>query len=177
MHEKDGLPLCILRPGVVIGEGGLPFHSGLGVFVRDRHCIGWNQGDNALPFVLAEDVASAIHHAIDAEGVVGRCYNIVGDVRFTAREYTAELARVLGRPLVFHPRPVVWLQLVEIGKWLIKLAIGRSENPFPSYRDLASRGMKARFDCSDAKSDLNWTPVNDRREAVGRGIEVYGEPK
>jgi len=30
MHASDGLPVCILRPGVVVGDGGPPLHSGLG---------------------------------------------------------------------------------------------------------------------------------------------------
>src|SRR5205085_2701873 len=60
MYREHGLPVCILRPGVVTGEGGLPFHSGAGNFINERHSIGWNKGQNPLPFVLASDVADAI---------------------------------------------------------------------------------------------------------------------
>ena len=49
-------------------------------------------GNNPLPFILVEDVADAIALALKAPDVAGRCYNLVGDVRLTAREYLAELA-------------------------------------------------------------------------------------
>ncbi len=81
LHGNQGLPVVILRPGVVVGEGGPPFHGGLGFFNNDQHCIGWNDGRNPLPFVLAEDVAAAILLAARADGIEGRCYNLVGDVR------------------------------------------------------------------------------------------------
>jgi nucleoside-diphosphate-sugar epimerase len=160
---------------VVVGEGGLPFHSALGSFNNDQHCMGWNRGDNPLPFVLVEDVAAAIYLAVRSDAVAGRCYNLAGDVRPSAREYLAELGQALERPLVFHRRTLVRLQALEIGKWIIKLLIRRSENPFPSWRDLKSRGMPATMDCADAKRDLGWTPVHERGEFVRRAIRVHAE--
>ena len=68
MHRDTGLDLVILRPGVVVGEGSSPFHSGLGLFNNEQHCIGWNAGRNPLPFVLAEDVADAILRACRRRG-------------------------------------------------------------------------------------------------------------
>ena len=90
LHGRD---VCVLRPGLVVGEGGLPFHSGLGVFNNEQHCIGWNAGRNPLPFVLVEDVAEAILRAGTRRRIDGRCYNLVGDVRPSAREYIADAGR------------------------------------------------------------------------------------
>ena len=39
----------LVKAGVVVGEGGPPLHSGLGLFNNDQHCIGWNDGRNPLP--------------------------------------------------------------------------------------------------------------------------------
>src|SRR5208282_3473070 len=172
MHRDAGLKLVILRPGVVVGEGSSPFHSGLGLFNNEQHCIGWNAGRNPLPFVLAEDVADAVLRACRAEGIDGRCYNLVGDVRWSAREYIAALAASLERPLRFHPQSATRLWLVEYGKWLIKRLTGRSVAA-PSRHDFLSRGMSARFDCSDAKRDLGWRPVADAAVFRARAIEVH----
>jgi nucleoside-diphosphate-sugar epimerase len=172
MHRSDALPVCILRPGLVVGEGGLPFHSGLGFFNNEQYCIGWNNGRNKLPFVLVEDVADAILLALHADGIDGRCYNLVGDVRPSAREYIAALGAALQRPLHFHPQVPRLLWLGDVGKFLIKRATGRGGAP-PSMRDLLSRGLTATFDCSDARQDLGWSPVADPARFRERAILVH----
>ncbi len=174
LHAREGLPVVILRPGVVVGDGGTPFHAGLGFFNNEQHCIGWNDGRNELPFVLADDVAEAIRLASRAAGVEGRCYNIVGDVRLSARDYIAALGTALQRPLRFHPQTALRLWTSEFGKWVIKRAGGRSV-AVPSLRDLLSRGMKARFDTSDAKRDLGWTPVADPAVFQARAVAVHAD--
>ncbi len=173
MHKEENLPVCILRPGLVVGEGGIPTHSGLGFFNNDQHCVGWNAGRNPLPFVLAEDVADAVWRASRAPEAVGRCYNLVGDVRLTAREYVRELSSALQRPLRYFPKNTTALWLQEVGKWLVKTVTGR-RSPMPSKRDFLSRGLEARFDCSGVKRDLGWQPVSDREQFIERAIRVYG---
>lgn len=172
LHRTKGLPVCIVRPGVVVGAGGLPFHSGLGNFNNEQHCVGWNDGLNPLPFVLVEDVADAIVRACTADGVDGKCYNLVGEVEMSAQAYVTALAQALHRPIRFHPQSVAWFQAGEIFKWLVKRAGGRKVG-FPSYRDLKSRGMVSRFDVSDAKHDLGWEPVSDRGAFIRHGADVY----
>jgi predicted dehydrogenase/nucleoside-diphosphate-sugar epimerase len=172
LHKTRGLPVTIQRPGVVVGSGTIPFHSGLGVFNNDQHCLGWNNGRNALPFVLVEDTASAIVCALKAdEAVNGRTDNIVGGVRLTAREYYDELVRVSGRPLRYHPQSIWIQQAIDIVKWAIKRVGGRTIS-FPSLRDLKSRGMSAPFDTNETESVLNWAPVKDRATFVAKGIHA-----
>ncbi len=173
MHASQKLPLVILRPGLVVGAGTPPFHSGLGFFNNEQHVIGWNRGDNPLPFVLVHDVAEAILGAIRAPGIEGRCYNLVGDVRLSAREFVAELARATGRPLRFHPQRPTQLWLEDIGKWVVKRAGGRRA-PMPPKRDFLSRGLAARIDCADAKRDLGWQPVSDRAVFIREAVDVHG---
>ena len=172
MHAEDKLPVVILRPGLVVGDGTSPFHSGLGFFNAEQHCIGWNDGRNPLPWVLVDDVASAILAAATAPGIEGRAYNIVGDVRLSARDYLAELAQVLERPLRFHPQSPTWLWGEDMGKWVIKRATGR-QVPAPSRRDFVSRGLRATFDCSGAKRDLGWQPEADRAAFIRRAIAIH----
>lgn len=172
MHAREGLPIVILRPGVVVGEGSSPFHSALGFYNTEQHCIGWNAGTNPLPFVLVEDVAESILRATLAEGVEGRCFNIVGDVRPSARAYIADLALALGRPLRFHPQSPRWLWLEDSAKWVVKRATGRAV-PAPAMRDFLSRGMLAAFDCTDAQNALDWHPVADPVRFRERAVLVH----
>jgi nucleoside-diphosphate-sugar epimerase len=175
LHRERGLPVCILRPGVVVGAGGVGIHSGVGFYNSERHVLGWNDGENPLPLVLAADVADAVARALDAENVVGHCYNIVGDVRLTAREYVEELAQALSRKLRYRPQSLGKLFAIECVKWGVKLASRRPGLTLPSLRDLRSRGLRAQFDCSDAKRDLGWQPVTDRDRFIAEGIAIHAE--
>jgi nucleoside-diphosphate-sugar epimerase len=173
MFRTQKLPVAILRPGVVIGRGTSPFHSGIGFYNHDTHCLGWNDGRNPLPLVLVEDVATATVNALDAPGIEGKSYNLVGDVRLNAREYIDRLAKVTGRPLRYHPQSVLKLYAIEMGKSAIKKATGRTD-PWPSLRDLKSRGLPARFDCSEACRALSWSSVRDREQFLKSGFPADG---
>lgn len=169
MHRDEGLPVTILRPGVVLGQGTSPFHSGIGLYNRQAHCVGWNKGRNPLPLVLGSDVANAIVAAAGRPESVGKTLNLVGDVRLTAAEYTAELARATGRPLAYHPQPPWLLQAEELGKWAVKRLSGRKVKP-PAYADLKSRGLAASFDCAAEKALLNWQPEGDRERFLANAF-------
>jgi nucleoside-diphosphate-sugar epimerase len=155
-----------------VGRGGTPFHTGVGLFVNGRHFLGWNSGHNPLPFVLAADVASAVVAACKMEEIDGRSYNLVGDVRLTAREYVRELSAALGRPFIYHPQSTERLWLTEAGKWLIKRASGRSAWR-PTYRDLRSRAFLSEIDADDAKRELGWSPMRDRGRFIAEAIAVH----
>ncbi len=155
-----------LRPAIVVGEGGTPFHSALGAFENETHCMGWNAGWNPLPFVLARDVAQAILACLKADLslVAGKTFNIVGDVRWSARRYIAELAAATGRPLRFHPSNGIGLMAAEWAKHGVKTIAGRRNLQPPSMRDIKSRGMVAAIDVSEEKRILGWTPCADEAE-------------
>jgi predicted dehydrogenase/nucleoside-diphosphate-sugar epimerase len=172
LSVDEKLPVVILRPGLVVGEGTSPFHSGLGIFNTEQHCIGWNDGLNPLPWVLAQDVASATIAAAWTPGIDGRAYNLVGDVRPDARVYLGWLAAALGRPLRFHPQSPYQLWLEDCGKWLVKRIAGRRA-PLPPIRDFLSRGLKATFDITDAKRDLAWSPVADEARFQALAIDIH----
>ena len=167
-----GLPLVLLRPGLVVGAGTSPFHGGLGFFNNDQYCVGWNDGTNPLPWVLADDCASAIVASLTSSDAVGKAYNLVGDVCPNAREYLKDLAVVTGRPLRFVPSSPTGLWLTEMGKWVVKKVAGQKIKR-PYRRDILSRGLLARFDCADAKRDLNWKPVADAAEFHRRALAVH----
>ena len=174
-HAVKGLPVSILRPAVVVGEGGAPFHSALGAFNTETWCVGWNKGKNPLPFVLAEDVASAIINALDAEvdAIAGKAFNLVGDVRWTARQYIDELAEATGRPLKFQSQSGVSVSGMEWPKFVAKKVSGRKGIPAPSSRDLKSRGMVSNIDTSIEKKVLGWEPVADEAKFRERAIYVH----
>jgi nucleoside-diphosphate-sugar epimerase len=172
-RSKRGLPVVILRPGVVMGPGRLN-HSGIGMWVSDTCCIGWGRGKTRLPLVLASDVASALVAAMRTPNIEGQCFNIVGDIRMSASEFVSQIAKCSLRNFRFYPRMAARAQALEIIKWFLKAIARRPGNEFPSMRDLKSRALVSEFDCTAAHHILNWHPTTDwstfRSEAIDSSL-------
>jgi predicted dehydrogenase/nucleoside-diphosphate-sugar epimerase len=171
MHRERGLPVVILRPGIVIGRGGSPFHWGVGMWWHDSVCQTWGSGDNKLPLVLVEDVAKGLVAALDAPGIEGESFNLVADPCLSAGDYLDELERFGGIRIQRHATPILHFYLWDMLKWVVKTLVRHPERRFPSYRDWESRSHCAQFDCSRTKARLGWRPVSDRDELVRRGIQ------
>jgi predicted dehydrogenase/nucleoside-diphosphate-sugar epimerase len=168
------LDVVIVRPAIVVGPGASAEHSGVGLWVRDNHCVGWGRGRNPLPLVLADDCARGLVAALDAQGARGRAYNLAGAVRLTAREYLAELRSRTGRDYRFHATFLRSMWLLEVGKHCVKV-LARRPRQFPSLRDLRSRSFRAPLDCADAERDLGFAPERDRARFLQRLFGGAGE--
>ncbi len=175
-HRTHQLPVVIFRPGVVLGPGGQLTHSGLGLWVSDLHCIGWGTGRHPLPFVLAEDVAAALHAAAAVPDIEGLAMNLAGDVSLSAREFLEELRRRSYRLIQFHPRPLAHLWLLDVAKWFVKIAARKAENPFPFYRDFSSRSLRAPIASDLARSHLAWRPNSSRGRFLAQAIDANLPP-
>ena len=172
LGKGGGPEVVILRPGIVVGKGTPAAHSGLGVFNNDQHCLGWSDGTVALPFVLACDVADATIAAMQTKGIGGKCYNLCGDVTWTALEYFDALRKATGRPFTYHAQSPRYITIIENVKVLIKKIAGKKQS-LHSIRDFKSRAMFARFDCSDAKTALGWTPISNPEDFYNQAIKIH----
>jgi predicted dehydrogenase/nucleoside-diphosphate-sugar epimerase len=175
LHRERGLPLVIVRPGVVLGEGTPLQHSGLGFWARDNHCIGWGAGEHPLPVVDVDDVAYGLVLLALYPGreLDGQALNLCSQAPLSAREIVEEMRRATGRDLHFHPRPLWLSQTMEIGKWVVKKAGRRAGVTFPSYRDLKTRSLAPPFSSRLAREVLGWRPVEDREEFLDRTIRIH----
>lgn len=93
--------LCLLRTGIVLGDGGAlskmlpPFRFGLGGVI--------GSGDQWMPWIHLDDIIAMIIHLLDDTRASGPI-NAVAPRPATNREFTASLGRALGRPTLL-PMP------------------------------------------------------------------------
>jgi len=176
VHRAQGLPLVIARPGVVMGAGTPMQHSGLGIWNRDNHCVGWGRGENPLPIVWVDDVADGLAKMARYRGtdIDGKALNLCARAPLTAQDIVLELKTASGRDLTFHPRGLEFSQTLEIGKWVVKKIGRRPGVEFPSWRDLKARSLAVVFACDLARSKLGWKPVEDREGLLDHCVRVYG---
>lgn len=116
--ESLGVRVCILRLGVVLGQGGgmlgrlLPmFRLALGGRIGD--------GDQMLSWVHRADVIRAMQFLLASETESG-VFNVTAPAAVTNREFTRELAAAVNRPAVLPlPAPMVQLMFGEMGDRLL----------------------------------------------------------
>jgi nucleoside-diphosphate-sugar epimerase len=171
MHRTRQLPLVIFRPGIVIGDGGNPFHWGVGRFTQNG-CEVWGDGHNKLPFVLVTDVAAALVRGIQAPDIEGKSFNLIDRPLISARDYLDELQRRSELKLAVIYRPIWQFYLSDFIKWVVKVATSHADRiRIPSYADWETRTQKAVFDCDLARTELGWQPASDRKRILKEGID------
>jgi len=151
-------------------------HPALGERASDICVLGWGPGNTPLPCVLVDDVAKALLLAKDAPDIDGLTFNLVGDVRPTAREYVAVMRERTRRPFRFYPRSISRMYGAELTRYLIKKATRKPGNSKMAYRDFKSSTMATQLDCSLAKQKLGWKPVADREEFFRQALDVFVKP-
>ncbi|MFF9015126.1 NAD(P)H-binding protein [Streptomyces sp. NPDC014870] len=94
--RASGLPWTLLRPRSFMTHA-LAWRRDIARYgvVRAVH------GDSLNAAVDPADIADAAVHALTGSGHLGRTYALTGPRAISAREKTATLSEVLGRPLVF----------------------------------------------------------------------------
>lgn len=171
MHREQGLPVVIVRPGIVIGKGGNPFHWGVGKWTSEGVVETWGRGDNKLPLVHVDDVAAGMISAMEAPGIEGRHFNLVDKPLLTAREYISGLERLGGFKIARFPRPIWRYYLEDLAKWPVKVLVGHPDaQRIPSYADWESRTQKAAFDSTNTRNELGWEPLSDADRMIAEGI-------
>jgi nucleoside-diphosphate-sugar epimerase len=171
MHRTRHLPVVIFRPGIVIGQGGNPFHWGVGQWVSESVCEVWGDGQNKLPFVLVTDVAAALVRGIQIPNIQGRSYNLIDAPLLTAKDYLNEIQRRSGLSISVNYRRIWRFYSADLAKWIVKLAVRHPDRVrIPSYHDWESRTQKAIFDCSRAREELGWTPASNGQRILDEGI-------
>jgi nucleoside-diphosphate-sugar epimerase/predicted dehydrogenase len=169
LHRTRGLPVVIVRPGIVLGSGGNPLHWGIAAWPYETVCRLYGDGNSPLPIVLVQDVADAFVRALEAPGAVGQAYNLAGPPCITANDYLDEVERRARIRLRRVPTPSLRAYTEAMVKWAIK-SMGGSDALRPSFSDWRGRTFASPFDCTKARRELEWSPTESRDAMVARGI-------
>ncbi len=171
MHKEEDFPLVIIRPAIVLGAGGPVNHVGVANWFGLGRCAYWGDGQNLIPTVLVDDVVKGLIAAIDAEGIEGKTYNLSAEPCISARDYVAEVEKVLGSKIVAENSNAYSHYLGDMVKWAVKvLARHPDKSRVPSVKDWKCREQHAGFDTTRAQEDLNWQATNDRETIIEKGV-------
>ena len=172
-RERHGLPLVVLRPGVVYGPGGgaLSARVGLDVFGLFLH-LG---GNNQLPLNYVENCAEAIAVAGERDEAVGQAFNTIDDALPTCAEYLRAYRRAV-EPLraLRIPYPAALAMSAAVEKYH-RWSKGQLPAAFTPYRTAAVwRGN--RFSNEKIKR-IGYHELVSTREGMRRTFEAMREQK
>lgn len=172
LHKEKNLPLVILRPGIVIGMGGSPFHWGVGMWHYNSVCQYWGKGLHPLPFVLVEDVVSALILAMEKPNIEGQSFNLIDAPLLSARDYIRSLEEILHTKIQTTSTPIMNFYALDCLKYIVKVLVCHKDRRLPSWRDWSSRTQRATYDCSKAREQLGWRPSSSKSQLIEKGIRT-----
>jgi nucleoside-diphosphate-sugar epimerase/predicted dehydrogenase len=170
LHTERGLPLVVLRPGIVIGSGAPPAHWGVGMFHSDTRVELWGEGRHALPFVLVDDVARALALAATKPGIEGRAFLLTDDPLLSAAEYVSAVAERSATRIDVQRTSIYRHYLRDAFKQGVKQLIRHPTRREANLHDWACRAHCARYDSSGTRLALGWDPARSRDRLVQDGV-------
>jgi len=173
---KKGLPVVVVRPGLLYGPEGRIFSPNIGAFVAKRLFVVIGNSDGLLPLTYIENAVDGILLAGTQEEAVGQAYNIVDDNKVTRKEYLKKFKAITHANFFILPSP--FDQLMAGLKLAQKFKIGPLRKlPVPAPYGLVTKFKSLRFDSSKAKQELNWQSKVGLEEGLKKTFEWYNSTR
>jgi nucleoside-diphosphate-sugar epimerase len=163
-RQRHGLPLTVLRPGVIYGPTGPAMSNrvGLSLFGLFLH-LGRR---NLLPLTYVDNCADALVTAAESPAAVGEVYNVVDDDLPTARQYLERYRREV-KPQRVVSLPLFATRLMSRAvAWYHRHSRGQLPAIFTPYKT-DSMWRSFRYDNRKLKS-IGWRPAIETDEGMRR---------
>ncbi len=167
IEAETGLPLVIVRPGVIIGPGRGVLSARIGLQLGPLMVrMG---GTQQLPYTYVDNCAAAIRQAGLAEGIDGEVYNVIDDDLPSAKGLL-RMCRRAGHPVksVWVPRPLIQ-PMAGTYDWYHRWSRGQLPGVLTPYRT-ASIWKPLKYTNKKAKAQLGWQPDISFDEAFRRSL-------
>jgi nucleoside-diphosphate-sugar epimerase len=156
--EKTGLPVAILRPGVVYGPGR-PLPAGLLAFRLGKTDFVFGNRDHRIPLSYVENLIDAVQLVAGLKDGKPRQYVVVDDENLTLGQYHAAKREADGTRTLFLPG------------WPVLLAAPLSGPPPRQVK----RALQNRwYDTRRIREETGWAPRVPLREGIRRALTTSG---
>ncbi len=169
-HQEQGLPVSVVRPGLVYGPGDLHL---LGFFVAIKKGLFRviDGGKALLHPVYIDDLVSAFLLCAGQPQAPGRIYTIAGDHPVTISELATAIAHALGRDL---PGGSIPLWLANLASDIFAVMPGMKGEHAPLTRSRVQFLTNSRiYDISRARFALGYMPGVELEEGMKRTAAWY----
>ncbi len=169
-YREDGLPVSVVRPGLVYGPGDLHLLGFFSSIKKGWPCI-VDGGKALIHPIYIDDLTAAFLLCAERPEAIGRSYNIAGERRVTFRELATAIAHTLGKEL---PRGDIPLWLANLASDIFAVIPGMRGERAPLTRSRVQFLTNSRvYDISRAKAELGFAPRVGLEEGLKRTAEWY----
>jgi nucleoside-diphosphate-sugar epimerase len=173
LHREKGLPVTVLRPGLIYGPGGART-LGKGLLDVGPIRLTFGAGSNALPFSYIDNVVDALLLASVTPDAIGQAYNIVDEPQTSVRSCALQGAQLAGERIypVPVPRPLL---MTAAGALERRQDRSGSDSP-PRLSRFVVRSACAdiRYSSAKARRELGWEPEVSLRDGlrISQGVSA-----
>ena len=154
-YQEQGLPVTVVRPGLVYGPGDLHLLSFF-VSIKKGLFRVIDGGKALLHPVYIDDLVAALLLCAGRPQAPGRSYNIAGERPDTVRELATAIAHAQGKEL---PAGSIPLWLANLASDIFAIIPGMRGEHAPLTRSRVKFLTHSRiYDISRARSELGYTP-------------------
>jgi 2-alkyl-3-oxoalkanoate reductase len=165
-YLKRGLPVVIVRPGIIYGPGGPMMHPHVGYFLTRKWFVLVGRKDGLLPIVYIDNVVDGIILAATCETAVGQAYNLIDEAIITRKEYLDRYRAAMHSPGHIIPLPLPLLLAAAMAAEPLKLM--GVLNHFATSYGLAGQYKSMQIDAAKARRELGWRSRIGLEEALRR---------
>lgn len=170
--REHGLPVSVIRPGLVYGPGDLHL---LGLFTAIQRGLFRviDGGKSLLHPVFIDDMIRAFLLCAERPEAIGRSYNIAGEHPVSMRKLTETIAQALDKELAGGSIPL-WLAYLAADIFAVTPGLKGERAPLTRSRVHFLSSSRV-YDCSRARTELGFTPQVDVAEGMKRTAHWYRE--
>ncbi len=154
-YKEYGLPVSVIRPGLVYGPGDLHLLGFFSSIKKGRPCL--IAGGHALIHpVYIDDMTDAFLLSAERQAAIGRSYNIAGDAPVSFKVLSTAIAHALGREL---PKGDIPLPLANLASDIFSLIPGFQGENAPLTRSRVKFLTNSRmYSIERAQKELGYVP-------------------
>jgi predicted dehydrogenase/nucleoside-diphosphate-sugar epimerase len=165
-----GLPVTVIRPGILYGPGAIwPISRRLMRVGRLGLLIG--SGQNRLPYTYIDNAVDCLLLAAMVRQAIGQAYNVVDEPELTVRELLSQSVQLQGeRSILVSVPPFLLFTAAALLELKSRIA-GAKTSPGLSRFAIQSACRDIRYDTARARKELGWQPTVSLEEGLCRTVE------
>jgi len=169
-HREKGLPVTMVYPLWVYGEGDLTFVPLLADAIIKKDLIFWRKDAIVWPTYI-ENLVDLLMLIAEDGRAIGHGYLVHDGESTTLQEFCAEIARTLGRPPVTTHIPYFLAYLAALVMEMTWKVLKMKNRPLLTTYTVKNLGSRFRFSIQKAEKELGWKPKISYGEGFNRTLQ------